>query len=139
MKGQTATVGFQVGVRRTFPISQEQAWALLLSSKGLQVWLGDLPSLDLQVGHKFSSKDGIHGELRVVKPLHQLRMSWQRKGWEKPSTLQIRLYPNPSNADKTTISFHQEKLQDAWVREDMKQHWEEVVNKIMELSLSKCE
>lgn len=137
LKGQTATVGFQVGVRRTFPISQELAWALLLSPEGLPLWLGDLTSLELQVGHKYLAKDGTHGELRVVKPLHQLRMTWQRKGWEKSSTLQIRLYPNPTNIDKTIISFHQEKLQDAMVREDMKQHWEEVVTKIMDLLMNR--
>jgi|GEM_PF-6243705 len=32
--GQTASVGFQVGVRRTLPITREQAWAYIVSSEG---------------------------------------------------------------------------------------------------------
>ncbi|MFC5653398.1 hypothetical protein ACFPYJ_30635 [Paenibacillus solisilvae] len=34
-----------IGVRRTLPITQEQAWAYIISSEGLSSWLGDLPLL----------------------------------------------------------------------------------------------
>ncbi|MCU6791997.1 SRPBCC domain-containing protein [Paenibacillus sp. WQ 127069] len=123
--GQTASVGFQVGVRRTLPISQEQAWVFLISSEGLKLWLGDLPSLNLNVGESFRSKEGITGQLRVVKPFQQLRMTWGTKDWEQPSTLQIRLLSD--KPDKTTISFHQEKLDSSNTREQMKLHWEQVL------------
>lgn len=33
--GQTVSTGFQVGVRRTFPISPEQAWTFLISPEGM--------------------------------------------------------------------------------------------------------
>ncbi|WP_223285639.1 SRPBCC family protein [Paenibacillus sp. PL91] len=132
MKGQTASAGFQIGVRRTFPISQEQAWALLVSPEGLRMWLGELTALKLEAGHPYTTGEGNHGELRVVKPLHQLRMTWQRKDWEHSSTVQIRVIPNPTSADKTVISFHQEKLKDAIERETMKQYWEEAAAKILE-------
>ncbi|CAM3280202.1 hypothetical protein [Brevibacillus sp. AY1] len=46
--GKTASVGFQVGVRRTFPIPQEQAWEMLTSSEGLTLWLGNSPSVQLE-------------------------------------------------------------------------------------------
>lgn len=127
--GQTAAAGFQVGVRRTFPITQEDAWDLLLSPKGLACWLGDLSSLDLRVGQSFQTGEGNIGELRVVKPLHQLRMRWQRKLWSKPSTLQIRLLPGQEG--RTTISFHQENLEDLHMREQMKLHWETVLTELM--------
>ncbi|MNI22736.1 hypothetical protein D3C73_762980 [compost metagenome] len=80
--GQTASVGFQVGVRRTYPISQEQAWTLLTSPDGLKLWLGELSSFDLKVGQKYISKEGLFGELRVVKLYQQLRMTWQMADWE---------------------------------------------------------
>ncbi|WP_053373157.1 SRPBCC domain-containing protein [Paenibacillus sp. FJAT-27812] len=131
MLGQTASAGFQIGVRRTFPISQEQAWALLISPVGLKLCLGDISDLKLEVGHPYTTKEGIFGELRVVKPLHQLRMTWQRKTWESPSTVQIRIIPNPKSAGKTVISFHQEKLKDANERENMKRYWEEAAAKIL--------
>ncbi|WP_254052695.1 hypothetical protein [Bacillus sp. V59.32b] len=55
-------------------------------------------------------------------------MTWQKKEWQKPSILQIRFIS--SNETKTTISFHHEKLADVYVPEEMKCHWEEVLEKI---------
>ncbi|MBB6672181.1 SRPBCC family protein [Cohnella nanjingensis] len=132
MRGQTASAGFQIGVRRTYPISPERAWAFLLSPEGLKLWLGELSQLELQAGHRYTTEEGTTGELRVVNPVRQLRMTWQPKGWEQHSTLQIRLIPSSSDPEKTTISFHQEKLRDAHAREAMKRRWEEVAAGIME-------
>ncbi|ANY73276.1 SRPBCC family protein [Paenibacillus ihbetae] len=130
--GLTAAAGFQVGVRRTLPVTQEEAWRLLTSPHGLSQWLGEVESLELVRGTAFATREGNHGELRVVKPLHQLRMSWQRAGWSAPSTLQIRLLPTRQGG--TTISFHQEKLKDLYAREQMKAHWEQVLHRLMEAS-----
>jgi len=130
--GLTAAAGFQVGVRRTLPVTQEEAWCLLTSPHGLSLWLGEVESLELVRGTAFATREGNHGELRVVKPLHQLRMSWQRAGWIASSTLQIRLLPTKQGG--TTISFHQEKLKDLYAREQMKAHWEQVLHRLMEAS-----
>lgn len=126
--GQTASVGFQVGVRRTLPISPERAWAFLTSSEGAKLWLGDVPSLAYRVGETFESKEGISGEFRVVKEMQQLRLRWRKKDWAFTSTLQIRLIPNGNG--KTTISFHQEKLDHPNTREQMKKQWEDALNAI---------
>ncbi|WP_225340292.1 SRPBCC family protein [Lysinibacillus capsici] len=127
--GQTKSVGFQIGVRRTFPISQEQAWALLTTTEGVRTWLGESTSVIFEPGHKYHSKTG-SGEIRIVKPLEQLRLTWQKEEWSKPSTVQIRILPKCVN--KTTISFHQEHLSDQTVREEMKGHWESVLDLIKE-------
>lgn len=127
--GQTKSVGFQIGVRRTFPISQEQAWALLTTTEGVRTWLGEGTSIIFEPGHKYHSKTG-SGEIRIVKPLEQLRLTWQKEEWSKPSTVQIRILPKDGN--KTTISFHQEHLSDQTVREEMKGHWESVLDLIKE-------
>lgn len=121
--GQSAAAGFQIGVRRTYPVSRGQAWALLTSPEGMKLWLGELPSLEFVPGTEYISKEGNYGEIRVVKPLEQIRMTWQRKHWAKPSTVQIRLLETKSG--NTTISLHQEKLEDMQAREQMKQYWEE--------------
>jgi len=131
MVGKTASAGFQIGVRRTFPITLEEAWELLMSPEGLKLWLGETPGFQLAVGHRYETRDGIYGEIRVAKSPQQLRMTWQRPGWDK-STLQIRLYPNSTNGDKTVISFHQEKLKDAMTRETMKGYWETATERILE-------
>ncbi|MGO4696006.1 SRPBCC domain-containing protein [Paenibacillus sp. 2TAB26] len=123
--GQTASVGYQVGVRRTFPISQEEAWAFLTSTEGLKLWLGSLSFLNLHKGETFTTPEGISGEFRVVKPFQQLRLKWEKNEWEKPSTLQIRVLSD--KPDKTTISFHQENLDHPNTREQMKLYWEDVL------------
>lgn len=128
MVGQTAATGFQVGVRRTMSVTPEQAWAFLTSSEGVKLWLGHVSDLTFSEGESFTSSDGISGQFRVVKPLRQFRLKWSTKEWEKPSTLQIRLLSD--KPDRTTISFHQENLDNMNTREQMKLHWEEVLNEI---------
>lgn len=127
--GQTKTVGFQVGVRRTFPLFQEDAWNLVTSQEGLNLWLGESTGIILEPGQKYISKSA-SGEIRVVKPLQQLRLTWKKVGWEKASTVQVRIISIESN--KTIISFHQEKLSDQNVREEMKVYWEKVLEEIKE-------
>ncbi|MFD0677988.1 MULTISPECIES: SRPBCC domain-containing protein [unclassified Paenibacillus] len=128
--GQTASAGFQIGVRRTLPISVEQAWAFLTSAEGVKLWIGDVPSLKFSVGESFTSQEGISGQFRIVKPNQQLRLRWKKVEWPQPSTLQIRLLS--TKPDRTTISFHQEKLDHANTREQMKLYWEDVLDTITE-------
>jgi uncharacterized protein YndB with AHSA1/START domain len=127
--GQTKTVGFQVGIRRTFPISQEKAWEFVASEDGLKLWLGECTKINLQPGQKFRTKMG-EGEIRIVKPLQQLRLAWKKEGWDKTSTIQVRIIPKENT--KTTISFHQENLSDQNVREEMQQYWERILKQIEE-------
>ena len=137
MVGQTASVGFQVGVRRTLPISPAQAWMFLTSPEGLKLWLGTVSLRTFQEGDTFQSSEGISGQFKVVKPLKQIRLRWKMKGWDKPSTLQIRLIADKS--DRTTISFHQECLNQSDTREQMKLYWEDVLNKMREMTGSSRE
>ena len=101
--GRTKSVGFQIGVRRTFSISQEIAWELVASNAGLNSWLGESEHFDLKPGGKYTSSTG-NGEFRIVKLHEQLRLTWKKSGWEKASTIQVRIIPK--NDGKTTISFH---------------------------------
>ncbi|OCT11895.1 ATPase [Paenibacillus pectinilyticus] len=126
--GQTASAGYQIGVRRIFPISPEEAWAFLISSEGLGLWLGNINGLAINEGETFTTSEGNSGEFRVVKPFQQLCLKWRKNEWAKPSTLQIRLISD--NPDRTTISFHQENLDNANTREQMKLHWENVLTTI---------
>lgn len=131
--GLTASVGFQIGVRRTVSLSQEKAWELLTSQKGRKLWLGEIADFTFEKGVAFCTKEGITGVLRVVRPDEQLRLTWQPADWPEASTLQIRLLPAASPG-KTTISFHQEKLDTMPRREEMKARWEAVINGLLELA-----
>ncbi len=124
--GQTKTVGFQFGIRRSFPVFAEEAWAFLFSEQGIEIWLGKL-NQELALKEPFVTDKGIEGMIRVFKPQSHLRMAWKRRGWENTSTLQLRII---SGKDKTTISFHQEKLLDEYQREEMKNHWKSVMDKL---------
>ncbi len=126
--GQTKDVGFNIGVRRTLQLSKQEAWDYLTSLEGLKLWIGEVDSLPLKVGSLFKSKEGTSGKLSVVKFQEKLRMTWQRKQWDNPSTLQI--YLASTSANKTTIAFHQEKLDDLYMRQVMKDHWEQVLDAI---------
>ncbi|MCD7035684.1 SRPBCC domain-containing protein [Metabacillus sp. GX 13764] len=121
--GKTKTAGFQIGVRRTFPISQQEAWGLVTSKECLSLWLGNHEELRLQQGEGYSAETG-SGEIRVVKMQEQLRLTWKKDGWEKASTVQFRILPKENG--KTVISFHQENLADERAREEMKELWESV-------------
>ncbi len=119
--GLTKIVGYQVGVRKTFPISQQQAWSLITAEEGLNAWLGGGGNIILKPGHQYRTTVGT-GEIRIVKPLLQLRLTWKKEEWQRPSTIQIRILSKENN--KTTISFHQEHLANQQIREEMKRYWE---------------
>jgi uncharacterized protein YndB with AHSA1/START domain len=125
--GQTKNVGFQIGIRRTFPISVEKAWDLLFTDNGLKIWLGELISGGFSIHQGYQTKEGTIGHIKVLKPLSHIRLTWQKHDWQNISTLQIRIIATKSG---TTISFHQEKLLDANQREEMKKHWENILMKL---------
>src|SRR5574341_2458956 len=100
-----ALIPQQIGVRRTLPMALEEAWQLLMSPTGVRLRLGHVARVEFEKGARYSSKDGEKGEVRVFDPHQHLRITWQPKGWARPSTIQIRVFPNGL---KTTIAFHQE-------------------------------
>lgn len=53
-------MGFKVGIRRTFPISQERVWEMVASEEILKY--------PLHPGLKYVTDDG-DGEIRLDKPL----------------------------------------------------------------------
>jgi uncharacterized protein YndB with AHSA1/START domain len=120
--GKTADAGYQIGVRRTVPVSEERVWARLLSSAGLQIWLGGDSSVD--EGTRFAFPSGISGEVRVYKPWSHLRLTWRKPEWDAPSVLQVRVIPARTG---TTLSFHQDHLRGPAERTAMKVHWERVI------------
>lgn len=62
--------------------------------------------------------------MTVFSPYSHLRMKWQPAGWQHNSTLQIRVIPSKG---KTTISVHQDHLLNSAQREEMKAHWQQVL------------
>lgn len=117
--GLTKGVGWQFGLRKTFPYSQEYLWDFMFSNKGLKIWLGNLKE-KLEIKKAYKTQEGIEGLVRVLTPYSHIRISWKKKDWENVSTVQVRVI---GNHEKATISFHQEKLLDNKQREEMKLYW----------------
>jgi uncharacterized protein YndB with AHSA1/START domain len=83
--------------------------------------------MKLEKGATYTLPDGARGEMRVFEPNHHLRITWQPRGWPRPSTIQIRVIPSGA---KTTLAFHQEHLPDAKAREQRRAHFESVFDSI---------
>ena len=124
--GNTKDVGFQFGIRKTFPVSTEKAWDFLFSKNGLNIWLGKLKN-ELEIKKEYETENGITGLVRVFKGNSHIRLNWKLKNWENMSTVQIRVI---GNENKTTIAIHQEKLLNSEQRNEMKEYWMEIIEKI---------
>lgn len=124
--GKTKDAGFQFGIRKTYPLSSDDMWNFLFSEKGLKIWLGKLDG-ELELKKEFITEKGGRGYVRVFKPNSHIRINWQKKNWTNISTVQLRVI---GNKEKTTISFHQEKLVDSEQRDEMKLYWNKIVDKI---------
>jgi uncharacterized protein YndB with AHSA1/START domain len=118
--GQTRDAGFQIGARRTLPIPLAEAWRLLMSREGLQIWLSDSLDMDLAKGAVYRLADGTSGMVSVYEPNSHLRMTWHPPAWPRPSIIQLRVIPN---GERTTISFHQEHLPGPNEREERRAHY----------------
>jgi uncharacterized protein YndB with AHSA1/START domain len=130
-EGQTADAGYEVGVSKTLPVPAEQAWKVLTSEQGLKTWLGTAPHGRLMPGLRYRTRDGVSGEFRTVREYNHLRLTWFLNGWERASTLQVRVMPQ---GDKSSVNFHQERLSGEMDRERLRRHWREVLERLAELA-----
>ena len=131
-EGQTQDEDFQVGVTKTINYDPKSVWEKLFSREGLRLWLGDTDGQNLKVGTKIKTKEGLEGEVKSFVPGQRIRLSWKPKNWKSYSTLQLTIYPNTSSKT-TSIRFHQERLKDHKMREEMRNHWREVITKFQEI------
>lgn len=118
--GLTRDAGWQFGLRKTFSVKSSAMWDFLFSER-LGLWLGEI-SDGLEEGRDYRTADGITGGVRVFKPYSHIRMDWRNVGWNNTSILQVRVM---ENADKCTVSFHQERLRNERQRIEMKKYWNE--------------
>ena len=130
--GLTKDAGWEVGVSRTLPLTVTAAWDLLLSPEGLSVWLGEgVSAAQLAKGATYTTADGTEGEVRSLRPLDRVRLTWRPPGRPRPATVQVALSPR---ARGSAIQFHAEKLADADERERMRAHWRAVLDRLAALA-----
>ena len=124
--GKTKDVGFQFGIRKTIPVSDNKVWDFLFSENGLKIWLGNLKN-ELEIKKEYETENGITGLVRVFKPKSHIRLNWKPKNWKNMSTVQIRVI---GNQEKSTIAIHQEKLLNSEQRDQMKKYWNKAMNEL---------
>jgi uncharacterized protein YndB with AHSA1/START domain len=128
--GLTKTAGYEIGVRRTLDLPIDKAWDYVFGGAGLARWLGNVVQGAFAPGHGFLLDDGTEGRVTVWTQLSHIRLQWRKQGWENTSIVQVRILTAAGN--KTTVSFHQEKLADANQRAQMKAYWQEKINNLLE-------
>ena len=125
--GLTRDQGWEIGVRRTLPISTDHAWNLLTTQPGLGYWLGTGVEAAFKKGMTYATAEGTRGDVRGYSEGRLIRLRWQPPDWDFESTLQIRVTPAKSGA---TISFHHERLANGDQRELMRRHWSDALDKL---------
>ena len=128
--GHTKTQGWEIGVRRTFPIAPDEAWQILMTQPGLGCWLGEGVEPYFKQGDTYKTSAGTTGEIRSFSRGSLIRLTWKPKKWDFTSTLQLRVLPAKTGA---TISFHHEKLENGDQREQMRDHWSKALDQIGKL------
>lgn len=123
---KTKDVGFQFGIRKTFPVSTKRVQDFLFSKKGINIWLGQLKN-ELEIKKDYETENGIIGLIRVFEVNSHIRLNWKSTHWENTSTVQIRVIGNQT---KTTIAIHQEKLLDAEQKAEMKAYSNKIMKEI---------
>jgi uncharacterized protein YndB with AHSA1/START domain len=124
--GETAGEGFQIGVSRILDIAPVKAWRLMTEEPGRSVWLGKMEKMPRQ-GESYETDDGTKGKVASFTEGRHVRLTWQPRGWHKPTTLQFYVLPG---GEKTSFRFHQERLATAAQREEMRTHWQGVLDKL---------
>jgi uncharacterized protein YndB with AHSA1/START domain len=132
--GKTKGQGWEIGVRKTFPVGTGRLWEVLTTQPGLGYWLGTGVDADFHKGDTYKTVEGTTGDIRSFEVGSMIRMTWQPHNSEVISTLQIRVIAAKKGS---TLSIHHEKLHDADQREAMRQHWSAVMSKFEALLGSK--
>lgn len=125
--GRTKDAGWEIGVSRTLPVPLDEVWELLISERGIDLWLGKGVDLPREKGGAYRTADGTVGELRGYRPHDRIRLTWRPLDWTHDSTVQVAL---SAKGDKTVLRFHQERLAGPEERERQRQHWQRVIEQV---------
>jgi len=124
--GKTKGQGWEIGIRKTFPVGTGRIWEALMTQPGLGYWLGNGVETEFQKGDTYKTTEGTTGDIRSYEAGRLIRVTWQPRDADLPSTLQIRIIPAKRGS---TLSIHHEKLLNGEQRESMRQHWSSIIDK----------
>ena len=126
--GRTKDAGWQIGVSRTVEHPVERVWEFLTSPAGTDLWLGHGVRLTEEPGAQYETDGGVRGETRSFRSRDRIRLTWQPAEWDHETTVQMVV--SRSGADRTRLTFHQERMTSAGERERQRRHWRAVMDSI---------
>lgn len=137
--GETKDSGFQLGASKTFPVGVAELWRFISSPDGMELITGDRTAAADAYGAPGSTSAGsgipgsavsnkIDYNITTLKEGSHMRMKWKLPEWSDYSILQVRVVEK--GPDKSTLTFHHEKLADKETREKMKAYWKEKLSNI---------
>ncbi|HEX4923206.1 MAG TPA: SRPBCC domain-containing protein [Bdellovibrionales bacterium] len=130
-EGRNQKGEYSVAASRTMPVAQRELWNALTSPEGVEIWLKVFRGFKLEPGAKYETRDGAFGEVRTMKAPLRIRMTWQDADWDKPSVLQ--LYAVARLKGKSVLAIQQEGLSDGRLRDRLREHWKQAMERILEL------
>ena len=128
--GKTSGQGWEIGVRRTLPVSQTAAWNIIMDALGIP-WEDGPRAPTYKKQMTLETEDGTLIEIRSFEVYNLIRMKWQPPDLKNNTTLQIRILPAKTG---TTISIHHEWLEDSEQREQMRERWTALLDGLKESS-----
>jgi len=114
-------------VSRSLPYPVEAVWAFLNSKEGVEIWLGPGAVLPRERGAEYETESGTTGEIRSFRELDRIRLTWRPQDWDHDSTVQITV---STPGTKTVVRFHQEWLANAEEREQQREYWTDVIERV---------
>ena len=127
--GLTADAGFEIGVSATVDHPLDEVFAFLISESGSAIWLGAGSRLGSERGDPYETTSGTRGEVRSIRPGDRMRVTYQPRGRSAPTTVQVVVRP-ASDPSRTSVRFHQERLDDSGERSAQREHWKAVLDQL---------
>lgn len=130
-EGQDINGKYMVTATKSLPCGVRDVWKVLLSPRGLEIWLSPLSKLDLLPKVEFETKDGFFGEVRTVSSFRRARLFWQSPDWEKHTVLEVLLVPKPGK--RSILVFNHTGIGEARTKEALRVRWRKAADRISSL------
>lgn len=126
--GLTKDAGWQIGVSRTVNLPLDDVWEFMISPEAVAIWLGEGATLPAGRGDPITAADGSKGELRSLRPLDRVRLTWQPKDWDHDTTVQVTVTGGETS---TVIRFHQDRMVSEAERNRQRDHWRSIMAELV--------
>jgi uncharacterized protein YndB with AHSA1/START domain len=128
--GRTRDAGWEIGVSKTIDRPVEEVWTFITSPAGIAIWLGEGVAVVPEKGAGYETAAGVHGEIRSLRELDRVRLTWQPRDWPHDTTLQLAV--RSAGVGRAMLVVHQERLADRAQREEQRRHWRGVITALVD-------